>query len=257
VKYEVVYVNSRDANLRFVKEAQKSATRLRQFIPDAAYTLVTNAPSVEYAPFDRVVEASFDIPEVLEKSVHKNGQMVAKLNYLAALAADRVLYVGSDTYALGPGAADLFPLLDRFDLVAAHAPHRINTSIGNSALPAIPTSFPEFNCDLILLRRSPEVSAFLEQWRDLYITNALGHPHDQGAFRQLAYFSDLRIATLPPEYNYRGHRRYPVVVLQNRRLLPRYMRRERFRSHPAYRSIQAAERLARGSYKRVRNGIRQ
>ena len=76
----------------------------------------------------------------------------------------------------------------------------------------------------MLFRNTPQVKAFLEQWKTLYLDHTFSHPHDQGAFRYLAYVSDLRIATLPEEYNYRGKvKRSDTVVLQNRQLLPAYL----------------------------------
>jgi hypothetical protein len=92
-------------------------------------------------------------------------------------------------------------------------------------VPHVPAAFPEFNCDVVLWRRSPAVDDLLREWRDLYLRNAFGHRHDQGAFRSVVYRSDLRVAVLPPEYNYRGSQlRSDTVILQNREALELYLR---------------------------------
>lgn len=37
----------------------------------------------------------------------------------------------------------------------------------------------------------------------MYFNNEFNHPHDQGTLRYAAYNSDMRVATLTPEYNFR------------------------------------------------------
>jgi hypothetical protein len=251
----LIYVNSSHDDNAFVRESQRSAASFRQFIPDAVYILHTDAEGFEGAPFDHVVPAVFDVPGNLAHTIHKNGQMVAKLAALPMATQARVLYLGSDTYALRPEVATIFDLLDRFDIVAAHAPLRINDKRGNSPIPEIPPSFPEFNCDLVVFRNTPEVKDFLNRWRDLYLAHQFGHPHDQGAFRYLAYFSDLRIATLPEEYNYRGKTwRQDTVVLQNRDLLDEYLRRQS--SGELTEATRPARSLYRGSRVRIKKLLR-
>lgn len=72
----------------------------------------------------------------------------------------------------------------------------------------------------------------LQSWKDMYLNHEFQHPHDQGAYRYLMYFSDLRIATLPEEYNYRGTVwRKDTVILQNRDLLPEYLNSKREREN--------------------------
>ena len=220
----IIYVNSSDDDLKYVNEAEGSAKSFKRYIPDAEYILYTDATYFTGSVFDAVLPASFEIPPKLMESDHKNGQMVAKHSVLPCSKYDRTMYLGSDTYALRAEVSSLFDLLDHFDLVAAHAPYRINTSQGNTAIPEIPVSFPEFNCDVVLYRKSPAVTSFLTKWRDLYLDHAFQHPHDQGAFRYLVWLSDLRICTIPPEYNYRGQAyRSDTVILQNREKLPMYL----------------------------------
>ncbi len=227
----ILYVNSSHEDGRYVREAQASAASFRRHLPNARFVLGTDAGTVEPVDnFDEVVRVDFTVPDALRGTDHKNGQMVAKLRLLNELVFDRLLYLGSDTYALDGRVTELFSLLDRFDMAAAHAPHRVNTAEGRSHVPHVPTAFPEFNCDVLAIRNRDEVASLLEKWERLYLTNVFGHAHDQGAFRYLAYTSDICIATLPPEFNYRGTRlRRDVVVLQNRDLLPVYRRFPRSR----------------------------
>ncbi|MFC1706852.1 hypothetical protein ACFL59_08535 [Planctomycetota bacterium] len=223
----IIYVNSAHESSRYLREAEASAKSFKRFIHDVTFVLYTNATAFHSGAFDHVKSASFDIPPRLQGTDHKNGQMVAKHSVLGETPFDKTLYLGSDTYALKPEVTSLFRLLDHFDLAAAHAPLRINTYWRNSSIPEIPVCFPEFNCDVVLYRKNDAVLSFLRQWRELYLEHAFQHPHDQGAFRYLAYFSKLRIAALPPEYNYRGRTvRSDTVILQNRKLLPAYIARK-------------------------------
>jgi hypothetical protein len=220
----IVYVNSSHERMRYVNEAAKSAASFRAYYPDARIMLFTDAVGYSHTAFDEIHQVDFALPRRLVNTAHKNGQMVAKLAALSTVDADRVMYLGSDTYALKPEAGSLFRLLDGFDIAAAHAPLRINTLIGNSPLPQVPPCFPEFNCDLVLWRRHEGTIELLRRWEQLYMSHELGHPHDQGPFRLLVYESNLRVATLPPEYNYRGPEvRADTVILQRRELLDAYL----------------------------------
>jgi len=219
----IVYVNSSHESGRYLREAARSAGSFRRFLPDAKYVLITDGDR-DLPGFDEILLGDFRIPAALSNTEHKNGQMVAKLSALPRIEGDRFLYLGSDTYALSPAAGSIFAVLDRFDIAASHAPVRINTWRGRSHVPDVPAAFPEFNCDVVLWRRSPAVDQMLGQWRDLYLENAFGHRHDQGAFRWLVYHNDIRLAVLPPEYNYRGAQlRSDTVILQNREALDFYL----------------------------------
>lgn len=237
----VVYVNTAHEQLRYVKEAAESARSFRRYYPDARFMLFTDAVGYSDPVFDEVRPADFTVPERLVGTVHKNGQMVGKLAVLPHIEAERVMYLGSDTFALRPEAGSLFRLLDHFDMAAAHAPLRINTLLGNSPLPEVPPCFPEFNCDLLLWRRNRRTTELLRQWERLYLSHELGHPHDQGPFRLLGYNSDVRFATLPPEFNYRGPDvRSDTVILQNRDLLSAYLSPTANRLPFAYRAANRA-----------------
>jgi hypothetical protein len=153
--------------------------------------------------------------------------MAAKILALGDTRYEKTLYLGSDTYAVKPEAAEIFDVLDHFDVAVAHAPLRINTELGADPIAEIPRCFPEMNCDVVAFRRSAATLAFMSRWYEMYVDHAFNHPHDQGAFRYLAYHSDLRIAILPPEYNYRGWSyNEKTVILQNRNVLPVYRRVE-------------------------------
>ena len=94
---------------------------------------------------------------------------------------------------------DVFEVLERFDVALAHDWFR------NSALhhtfwrKPLPPAFPQFNGGLIALRRTPATTAFLHDWKAAVRASDTGR--DQISLRELLWDSDLRIATLPEEYN--------------------------------------------------------
>lgn len=222
----ILYINSHHNDGKYVLEANLSAASFRQYLPDARYYLYTDfaGDSSYVSNFDKVIACEFNVPEGFEHKVHLNGQMFAKHQAMLEMSEDHVMYLGADTYALKEDVADMVKILDQFEIALTHAPVRINTELGNSSIPSVPRCFPELNCDLILYRNNDKVRPFIEEWQNAYTDNKFDHPHDQGTFREIMYRSGLRLAILPPEYNYRGHEyRSDTVILQNRFTLQDYI----------------------------------
>jgi lipopolysaccharide biosynthesis glycosyltransferase len=124
-----------------------------------------------------------------------------KVYAIATVPRDRVLYMDCDSLVLD-NIDEMFALLNNFDIAAAHAPNRWTYKLEN-----IPEAFPEFNCGIILFKRNEKVNSFLSNWYSEYMRQIdikLEVPSDdQPPFRELLFLSDLRIATLTPEYNCR------------------------------------------------------
>jgi hypothetical protein len=207
----------------YVSEALVSAASLKRHMPDLPVTLFCGG-DVASPHLDHVVRAARDasLPGC-----------AAKIPHIAASPYERTLFLDSDTYVCGD-LAPLFALTEAFDLAAAHSPTRAIYEVEG-----VPDSFPEFNTGVILFRRSPEVQAALSSWAELFSRHLerLGRGeirwvrpadrrwhalNDQGAFREALYFSSVRVATLPPEYNCRfyapGFVEGPVRILHGRGL---------------------------------------
>ncbi len=219
----IIYANSGHEDHKYVLEAVRSAQSFKAYIPEARIVLYTDVRGFTHDIFNDVIYSEFVVPPQLQdRKSHKNGQMLVKHKAMVDTPFERTLVLGSDTFAIKPDVAEMFPLLDHFDIAAAHAPYRINCMRGT--IPDVPKAYPEFNCDVILYRRTEAVLSVLRKWRQMYETDVFGHAHDQGTFRYLMYYSDLRIATLPPEYNYRGSTvQKDTVVIQNRDLVDQYI----------------------------------
>ncbi|PKG95626.1 hypothetical protein [Paraglaciecola sp. MB-3u-78] len=226
----VLYINSHHRNGFFVREANESAKSFRKYLPDAKYYLYTDAKDLDgIDQFDEIRDAEFYVPEFLKNRCHMNGQMIVKHRVMQEMSEDKVLLLGADTYALKDGVAVLPDLLDNFDIAASHAPKtRIVPSHTHGLIPELPVAFPEFNCDLILYNNTQAVKNFIKSWANAYLADMFSHYHDQGTFRFLLYKTNLRIATLPPEWNYRlDLYREDTVILQNREKLHEYLQSQK------------------------------
>jgi len=111
---------------------------------------------------------------------------------------ERTLYLDADVFVM-TDVTELFSLLDRFDIALAHDQER--NSAHSAAIWRRPfgACFPQFNSGVIAFRKTAAVTTLLNAWREAVRDNDM--KRDQSALRELLWHSDLRIATLPPEYN--------------------------------------------------------
>jgi hypothetical protein len=204
----VIYIATGSA---CVAEALVSAASVTKLMPDLPITLFSDRDTAD-PNIDRVVRIEPDRSRPISAT---------KLTHIGASPYRETLYLDSDTYVCDK-LDELFALLQAFDLAAAHSPRRAMHEVDS-----VPDSFPELNCGVILFRRCAAVEAMFSQWANAFARN-LGllqrdeirwlHPAhervhvlgDQGAFREALYRSQVRFATLPPEYNCRFSR--PGVV---------------------------------------------
>jgi len=145
-------------------------------------------------------------------------RMVSMINITENKNYDKFLYLDTDASIVKEGGMDVFKVLDRFDIAVAHSQPEHRT-VGKP-IPEIPLAFPEFNCGVIAYK--PSALHMLKNWYYLYTSGRVPNSGDQGAFRHAAYFSDLRIATLPPEYNNRykesrSHQQCPECYIWHNR----------------------------------------
>jgi hypothetical protein len=182
--------------------ARRSAANLRQVMPQAQIDLFTDQP-VEDPTFDRIhpVTPGFFRP---------------KMEALANSRFERTVYLDADVIALAD-VSELFAILDRNDIAGAHMQYR-NTGLAIEDQ-SIPESFPQINGGVLALRKSPATRAFVLAWeRTVRETSA---PFDQPSLRRLLWDSDLRLAVLPMEYNFKCMTF--IEVLDSRHPAPRLM----------------------------------
>lgn len=122
----------------------------------------------------------------------------SKMDAMILSRFDKTLYLDADLFVIAD-IQDIFEVLDRFDMAMAHDDGRNTKHCHNLWRKPLPNAFPQFNGGVIAFRRKPEVLTLLKHWSAAVRDNEL--KQDQPVLRELVWDSDLRIATLPLEYN--------------------------------------------------------
>lgn len=145
--------------------------------------------------------------------------MLVKILGMQDTEFDRTILLDADTWMVEP-VPELFEVLDYFEIAVAHAPWREVYDVG------VPLAFPEHNCGVMAFRKNAAVEAFVRRWKKAFIRDSMERSEErrvgwfpsQASFRRTLYQSDLRVCTLPPEYNWRGtgYVHYPVKIVHKR-----------------------------------------
>jgi len=205
---------------RFINESIACANYISKFKPKNVDLILHTDKKVKDSRF-------FDEVLVYENTFTKKRfsfRIDALIKIITEHGYEKVLYLDSDACIMkGAVINELFELLDNFDIAVAHAPCRTQGKRNKE----IPNSFPEFNGGVISFTNN--VVDVFRKWQEIYINDFLlddpeealkSRPfiyhHDQTPLRHVLYFSDLRIATLPPEYNNREVENNNCLIWHNR-----------------------------------------
>ncbi|MFB6295007.1 MAG: hypothetical protein ABEI97_04560, partial [Candidatus Nanohaloarchaea archaeon] len=119
---------------------------------------------------------------------------------------DRTLFLDTDTY-LVDDVSHLFDLLDRFELAVVPGEMRLRADdkYSEDIREDVPICFPELNTGVIVYRKD-DVKELFDDWLQRYESyleenheNTVSH--EQPAFSEALYHSDVRYVTLTREYN--------------------------------------------------------
>ncbi len=174
----------------FVKEASLSAARAKSVMPEIPITLLTdNGTSSDH--FDNIIQ--------IENPRQDGGDRVFHADLTPY---DRTLYIDTDIYIAEP-ISDIFDLLDSFDIAACINQRRYSTNrIDMPKINDLPESFPEYNGGVLAFRQNSQSEEFLSLWQETFRKVVeYGQVHNQAALRYAMYHSNVRIATIPNEYN--------------------------------------------------------
>lgn len=171
---------------RYMQMARNAAESVREHSQALPIHLYTDADAEAAGPcFDHVTA----LADPWRRS---------KIDAMIDAPFERNLFLDADVFVVAD-MRDVFETLDRFDIALAHDQERNGRHARSTWRREFPASFPQFNSGVIAYRRSDAVLTLLRDWRDAVRDHDL--KRDQGALRELLWRSDLRIATLPPEYN--------------------------------------------------------
>ncbi len=178
---------------RYIQAGIRAAKTVHRAMPDLPIHLYANWKENGF----RFDETPFPFTSVSEI---ENPHRRSKVDYLAKTPFEKTLYLDTDT-AVVSDIRDIYDLLERFDIALCHA-HRRN--VPKRLLTwrnQLPEAFPQFNSGVFLYKKNAKVIDFLNQWSAAFHTEHF--MQDQVTLRELLWLSDIRIATLPPEYNVR------------------------------------------------------
>jgi len=192
-KKGVIYVVTSQQTNTYITAAIQSAKSFVEHCPDIPIHIFTDMGGLDFIA--GIQNSPFSSFELIENPHYRS-----KVDYMSKTPFESTLYLDSDTMIVDD-VSEMFGILDRFDIAIAHAHKRNFYLTAEQWRENIPSSFPQFNSGVILYKKSPQVSSFLGSWRDSF--HAAKIKKDQVTLRELLWISDLRIATLPPEYNIR------------------------------------------------------
>lgn len=171
----------------YVTLAVQTARSLRQQMPDIPVDLFTDG----------------DVPEGVFSEVHRleKSWFRPKFESLIRSRFDLTVYLDVDIVVVAD-ISDVFELLERVDMVAAHVQNRNQTYARRPWRKPIPNAFPQINGGLMGIRKPGPGLDLIEEAKQ--VMEAEGLKQDQPVLRELLYDSTLRLAILPPEYNARS-----------------------------------------------------
>lgn len=161
----------------------------------AAQTLKNNCPSLEV---DLFTDQKMHIPVFDRVHQLEDPWRRSKIDAMAESRFEKTLYLDADLFVIAD-IRDVFQVLDRFDIALAHDESRNGGHAQLIWRKQLPNAFPQFNTGVIAFRRTPQVIELFRSWSKAVRENDF--KGDQRMMRELLWDGDLRVATLPREYN--------------------------------------------------------
>lgn len=194
----------------YIQEAIASAASLKAQMPDVTTCLFTSDNFKE--GFDRVGAVGSRAGEWYTTLVRWCNNALDLLPEGA-----KCLYFDTDTYIIVP-LYDLFDMLDKFDVLGAHAPARFTQPFMPMPI-SIPDAFPELNIGVMGFRNNAVVKTLFADWTQKQESGKYDN-NDQRSLRAALWESDAKLYVLSPEYNFRfgfgGFAGRPVRILHGR-----------------------------------------
>ena len=177
---------------KYVDEAIFSAESLKRNCPELPAAIAADK---------KIENNAFNNAKII-----KANHMRCKIDYIYDSPYDYTLYLDSDT-KINYGIREIFEILDRFDIALVHDfARKLNWK--SKVVPEyeeIPYSFPEYGEGLVLFKKNSKTKKFFELWKKLFCKYKTQMKNwDQATLRVALWQSDLRIHTLPMEYNLRN-----------------------------------------------------
>jgi alpha-N-acetylglucosamine transferase len=184
----------------YIKEAEASARSVRNVMPEIPIAIVTDR-QINSDIFDVCIQ--LDSPEY---------DFADKILALKETPFRTTIFLDADTY-VSSQIKEIFTLLEEFDIAANIAtfghlpPNKVHNRRAEDVSGTFHDSkaFPIYSSGVIAYRMDQNMRDLIEDWYTLYDSDSpIGRNNfgDQEAFTKTLYESDLRLATLPSEYNF-------------------------------------------------------
>lgn len=184
----VLYIASGE---KYNIEAIRAIRRTKEIMPSVPIALCT-----DWEEGRNCTEIDYYI--ALDKPSYTFGDKVK--NYYNS-PFEKTIFLDTDTYLIDSIDA-LFEMLDRFDVIAAHAP------IEEDEIIVLPDAFAEMNSGVIAYKKNERSRAMFDLYQrnyedccQYYTTKYNDVPPDQPSFRYAVYNTDVQFCFLPHEYN--------------------------------------------------------
>lgn len=168
----------------YANMAISSARSLKQHCPEIPIDIFTDV-EIDEPAFARVILTE-TIPRFQKIPAIQNSRF------------EKTLFLDADTFIVAD-ISDVFLVLDQFDIALAHDQYRNFDTTHRPLWKYIPNAFPQMNGGVIAYNNSTNVLEMFKKW-ERYILESQDN-RDQPSLREVLWESDLRIATLPEEYN--------------------------------------------------------
>ena len=186
-------------------QAITSATSLKRFMPELPITIFTDQDPTIHEQyngcFDNIVKipSQLDHPIIRSMPQYPEQGITAKVRYMFSAPYERAIFMDVDTYILDE-LWDMFQLLDNFDIALTHScGHH-----ANGLYQDVPQSFCVFSSGVVVYKRSKRMDKLFEHYWNLYVDatcKGWGFADQMTLQKALYDCKDIRIATLPQEYN--------------------------------------------------------
>jgi Nucleotide-diphospho-sugar transferase len=203
---------------KYLQECLVSASSLRQRVPDAQITLVTDNDQFENPLFNQILR--------VEKPAGSG--YLYKIAGLMASPYEQTFFIDTDTWFCD-ACTELFQLLQYYDLCLTHCPNDAFTVYNGDNQPVI--GYHAYNTGVIVFRKNERTARLFEAWYAAYQKGMDKYPHDQPPLMEALLYHEVKLCVLQTIYNARtpypsSYIGKPVKIIHGRhRNYPRMARK--------------------------------
>lgn len=202
---------------KYFSEAFESITNIRKFYQDLNICIFTDEKSEGLYDIDwddlniNVIKLKLNHAAFGDQP-HK---FYGKVLSFGLSPFDNTIFFDCDTSVLNETClVDIFSALERYDVLAAHAPLRV-PRYWSRVLEKISAVEPELNTGVVAFNSRAKET--LKRWEEYYIESVTKDKieQDQFSFRLFIYDSLLKLGILPEEYNRRPFKRAKPKIIHS------------------------------------------